>query len=73
MEIGLDTLEFVFRGIELRAEIGDRGAQRRDVLAMRLRLADRLRATVALVLQRLGTHLHRLARVLPRVSAFSCS
>ena len=57
------------RGLELVAEAGDFGHQRRDVLALRLGLADRLAARVAQVLQFLGAHLQSLALGFQRSSA----
>ena len=65
----LDRVEPRLGGLELLAELAHLGDQRRDVLARRLGLADRLGARVALVLQRLGAYLHFLALALERLDA----
>ena len=54
--------------LQLIADSRDFGHQRRDVLALRLRLADRLAARVAQVLQFLRAHLQLLALGLERSS-----
>ena len=57
------------RGLELVAETGDLGHQRGDVLALGLRLADRLGARVAQVLQLLGAGLDAACARLPAIPA----
>src|SRR3546814_14072382 len=56
------AVELGLRRLELVAEAGHLGQQRRGILALRLGLADRLAARVAQVLQLLRTHLDALAR-----------
>src|SRR5690606_28492315 len=61
VERGTDLGQARLRGLQLLAEARDLGQQRRHVLAARLRLADRLAAGVAQVLQFLRAHLDVLA------------
>jgi hypothetical protein len=60
-QLAADAVELDFRGLQLVAEARDFREQRRDVLTLGLRLADRLAARVAQVLQLLRAHLDALA------------
>ena len=60
----LNLLQGCLARLEPVAEILNSGKQRRDILALRLRLADALRARIALALQLLGLDLNCLAAFL---------
>ena len=69
VQLVLDRIQLTLAGFQLAAHLIDFRQQRSDVFATRLGLADGLGTAVALGLQLLGAHLHRLALTLQGLEA----